>query len=151
MTERKRVEERVERERARNQQYLDVAQVMLLVLDTEGNVRDINPHGCMILGEDRETILGRDWFTHFLPPENREEAAEAFRRIVAGELDPAETFENEILTGEGERRLVTFRSGLLRDEQGNIEGLLASGEDVTERRKAEKERDRVIESAPTGM
>ena len=49
---------RQERERAR--QYLDVAGVMLLVLDPDGRVSLINRMGAQMLGFTEEEIIGTD-------------------------------------------------------------------------------------------
>ena len=148
------VAEEPEQQQVRSQQYFDVARVMLLVLDTEGQVQEINPHGCVLLGCDRDEIVGLDWFAHFLPPELRETIAGTFRRILAGESSMDEYFEHQLLTHGGERRLLAFRNALLRDDDGRIEGILVSGEDITDRRAAEQARDdliAILEAAPEAI
>jgi light-regulated signal transduction histidine kinase (bacteriophytochrome) len=58
---------------------------------------------------------------------------------MAGDLEPAEYFENPVLTQDGRERLVAWHNALLRDGEGHITGTLSSGEDITERRRAEKQ------------
>lgn len=59
-----------------------------------------------------------------------------FGKILRGELDPVESFENHIVTRNGEKRLIAWNNTYLDDEQGHITGTLSAGEDITESRKA---------------
>jgi PAS domain S-box-containing protein len=56
---------------------------------------------------------------------------------MAGEVEPVEYFENPVLTKDGQQRLIAWHNTVLRDSVGNITGTLSSGEDITERKKAE--------------
>lgn len=114
---------------------LDLVQVMVLVLDKEGKVKFINPKGCEILGFSEEEILGKDWFSNFLPEEVKDEVKEVFKRSVEGELEPVEYYENPVLTKGGERKVIAWHNSFLRDESGNVVEVISAGEDVTELRK----------------
>jgi len=50
ITQRKQIQEEIRRERDRAQQYLDVAEVLLLALNSRGEVTLINKKGAQILG-----------------------------------------------------------------------------------------------------
>ncbi len=132
-------EELLRRERDRIQTYLDVAGVMLLVLNADRRVALINRQGCQILGYEEKEILGRDWFDTFLPKANREEVGRVFRRLMAGELAPFEYFENPVVTKCGDEKLIAWHNTALRDKTGKIIGTLSSGEDISQRRKMEDE------------
>ena len=56
---------------------------------------------------------------------------------MAGDIPPVEYFENPAVTKSGEERTIAWHNALLRDETGRICGTLSSGEDITERRRAE--------------
>ena len=58
---------------------------------------------------------------------------------MTGELEPVEYFENPVLRQSGEERLLAWHNALLRDDEGNISGTLSSGEDITERKRAEEQ------------
>jgi diguanylate cyclase (GGDEF)-like protein/PAS domain S-box-containing protein len=120
------------------QQYLNIAGVMLIVLDLKGRVELVNRRGCEILGAPEEEILGRDWFEDFLPERIRPEIREIFIRLLEGGTELPEYFENRVLTRGGEERVVAWHSAVLRDESGSVNGVLASGEDITERKQAEE-------------
>ncbi len=130
-------EEALQREHTKTQQYLDVAGVMLLVLDVQGRIELINRKGCEVLGYKEEELLRRDWFDTCVPANVREETRSVFRRVVEGGPEPAEYHENPLVTKAGDERLFAFHNALIRDTQGRIGGVLSSGEDVTDRRRGE--------------
>jgi PAS domain S-box-containing protein len=126
-------------ERDRAQEYLDVAGVIIVALDAQEEVSLINQKGCEILGYGQEEILGKNWFDNFLPEVIRDEVRSVFQTLMAGEIEPVEHFENPVLTGSDEERIIAWHNTILRDEAGNIIGTLGSGEDITERKRAEEE------------
>ncbi len=127
---------RLERDRARH--YLQIDAAPLVALDVEGCVTLLNIAGHRLLGYAEGELAGRNWFELVRTPEDRETALARYRRIVAGEAPPLASAENEVVTRSGERRLVRWQRALLRDADGTILGVLSSGEDVTERRQAER-------------
>ena len=138
ITERKQAEEKLNQEQNRAQTYLDVAAVMILALDAEGKVTLINRRGCEILGYRTEEIVGKNWFTTFLPERMRDEVLNVWRRINAGEIEPLRQYENQVLTKDGLERTIAWNNVELRDATGRIIGTLSSGEDITARQQAEK-------------
>ncbi len=119
------------------QQYLNIVGVMLVVLDAEGRVQLVNPKGCEMLGAAEAEILGKDWIDHFLPERIRKHVRENLIQMMQGNIAPVEYMENALLTRSGEEREVAWHNAVLRDESGRITGVLASGEDITERKRAE--------------
>lgn len=136
---RKRAEESLEKEKNMVQRYLDIAGVMLVVLDVNGDIALLNSRATDILGCGRDEFIGRSWFDSFIPPEEREKVRGGFNQLLSGQLVPAEYLENSILATSGEKRLIAWHNTILRDEKGEIAGTLSSGEDITERRKAEQQ------------
>jgi len=132
-------ERRLRQERERARQYLDVAGVMLLVLETDGRVSLINRKGAQMLGFTEEEILGRNWFESFIPERLRDSVRAVFARLMAGKSAPVEHHENPVLTRDGTERLVGWNNTLIRDEGGGIIAALSSGEDITERALAQEQ------------
>lgn len=66
----------------------------------------------------------------------------------------AEYFENPIRCKNGPERLILWHNSLLRDSSGRVTAVLASGEDITERKTAEQElrrlSDRFVIAARAG-
>ena len=158
ISERKRAEEAVIKERDTAQRYLDLAPVMFVSIDTEGKVILINKKGCEVLGYDEEDILGKDWFDNFLPKRLRDEVKPISLKLLTGETEAIEYFENPVLTRGGEERVIAWHNTILRNETGKIIGHLSSGEDISERKKAEERAQkshettrRILESLPVGV
>jgi PAS domain S-box-containing protein len=127
-----------ERESDLSQRCLEIASVMLLAIDAQGRVVFVNPHGVDILGYARkEDIIGRDWFEHFLPQRLRQPVRRVFDQLMRCELPGAEDYENPVLRPDGDERVVTWHNSLLRGPTGHINGVLCSGQDVTETRRVE--------------
>ena len=119
-----------------SQKYLDVAGVVILVLDRHGRIVVLNRKGHSVLGYEEGELVGRDYIATCLPERVREKMSGAFAGLMAGE--PAvEHFENPIITKQGEERMISWHNTLLRDGQGNIISSLSSGEDITEIRRSE--------------
>ena len=139
ITERKRVEEALREEKNRAQKYLDIAAVMLVIVNAKEEVNLINQKGCEILGYEQKEIVGKNWFDNFIPERDRNEVKSVFQELIAGKVEPVEYFENPILTNNNEERIIAWHNTILNDEKGNIIGTLSSGEDITERKKAEQQ------------
>jgi PAS domain S-box-containing protein/putative nucleotidyltransferase with HDIG domain len=133
----RRLEKALQQELGLAQQCLDIAGVMILALNDEGRISLINKKGCEILGYQEEEIIGRDWFEICLPSVNCGEVKNVFDRLKAGNHEALKYYENQVLTKTGLKRLIAFHNTLLRDQSGEVTGILCSGEDITERRQAE--------------
>ncbi|MBI5453433.1 MAG: PAS domain S-box protein, partial [Deltaproteobacteria bacterium] len=125
----------MEKDRAR--MYLDLAGVVIVAIGLDEKVRLINRKGCDLLGLRAEYIIGLNWFESFVPEHSREEMRECFRRYLKGE-EKTDYYEKDIVTAEGGVRTVAWHNTVLRDLSGAVIGTLSSGEDVTDKRRAEE-------------
>ena len=137
VSERIHTEKKLQRERDAAQKYLDIAGVIFLAIDNDGKITLINKKGCELLGYAYEEIIGKNWFTHFIPEWLREEILSVSQDVKQGLLTPSEYYENPVLTRSGEERLIAWHNTILTDDRGNVTGHLSSGEDVTEKRRLE--------------
>jgi PAS domain S-box-containing protein len=138
ITERKVAEEELRRQRDRAQHYLDTVQTIIIALDSKGKIILINKNGCRLLGFCEEELIGQIWFTKCLPqPLGNETVYPVYEKLMTGELESLEYFENPVVTKQGEIRIIAWHNSMLRDDSGKIIGTLSSGEDITERKKAE--------------
>jgi len=128
------------REKDTAQRYLDVAGVMLILIDWNGSIRMINKTGASILGCSEAELLGRNWFDNFLRPEDAAEVKEVFAMLRRGEAHAPEFHENKVLTCTKGERLFSWHNILLFGEEEKAIGVLSSGEDITLKRRAELER-----------
>lgn len=138
ITERRQAEEAVHREKELAQKYLDIAAVMFIVLDSRGNITLVNRKGTEILEFDQDEIIGKNWFDNFIPPDRKERIRNMFDQLMSGEIGNLEYVESSVLTKNGRERIIAWHNALLKDEQGRIVGTSSSGNDITDRKKAEK-------------
>ena len=136
---------------ARAQHYLDVAGTILLVLRTDETVDLLNRHGRELIGYGEGDLIGRNWYDIVVPEEDRAGRRANFQRTLRGE-EQFTYHQGDIVTRAGERRTIAWRNTLLRGERGQVIGMLSSGEDITERLRAEDEISRLAYFDPlTGL
>lgn len=139
ISDKKRAEAALKSERDRAQNYLDIAGVMIIAINTDQKVTLVNAKGCQILGCDEADIIGKNWFENFLLEDEQKTVKGVFNGIISGDTEPAEYNENYILTKNNEQRLIAWHNSALTNQEGHIIGTLSSGEDITERKKIEIE------------
>lgn len=135
--EQKLMKDELRKEKEKAEQYLMVAEAILVAFDTNAKISLINRKGTQILGYDEKELIGKDWFKICLAPEDYEDVSRVFRRLMAGEIQPFEYYENYIITKTGKKRYIAWHNSVTRDEEGNITGTFSFGEDITERKLAE--------------
>jgi PAS domain S-box-containing protein len=93
----------------------------------------------MVLGGREEDIVGKNWFDTFIPEKARENTRGVFRKLMAGEIKSTRYYENPIIPFDGFERIIAWHNTILKDDSGKIIGTLSSGEDITDRKRMEKE------------
>ncbi|MEN8241932.1 MAG: PAS domain S-box protein [Chloroflexota bacterium] len=139
ISEKKRASEIIRGERDKAQRYLDIAGMMIVILNELGEITMINRTGCETLGFEEHELIGKNWFKIAIPEKSRDKVKSAFEKIILGELNPKSTFENWIVTKTGEERLIYWNNILLYDDTNRIIGTLSSGTDITDRKLAQEE------------
>ncbi len=138
IVDRKHTEIALLREMDRVQKYLDVAGVMLIVIDRDKKLRLINKKGCEILRCSEKHAVAKDWCNNFVPEDTREEVRSVISGLLSGQTQHFEYFENPVLAKNGTQRVIAWHNTVLYDEKGEIEAVLSSGEDITERKQVEE-------------
>ena len=131
-------EKQLREEKERSRKYFDVAGTIMIVINPEQKVILVNKRGCEILGYRDDEILGRNWFDTFLPGRVREKTRVTFEQLISGEAGLMEYNENLVLTKSGQERIIDWHNVAVTDSQGNIVEVLASGMDITERKRVEE-------------
>ena len=129
--------EDVQPARGREQDFLDIAGVMLMALDQNGRVTLMNKKGYAVLGYEEGELIGTHWISMCVPLRIRDEVELVWQRLISGEGEPVEHYENPVLTKQGEERIIAWHNAVMRDDAGTVTGVLCSGEDITERKKAQ--------------
>jgi PAS domain S-box-containing protein len=130
--------EKLLNEKNKAEMYLDIAGVVIVALDCEGIVTLINRKGCELLETSPHRIMGKDWYETYVPAPDRARLREHFSRSMSGRIGLPEYFEHPIVTPRGEERYLLWHNSLITDQSGNTVGTLSSGEDITDRRRAQE-------------
>jgi len=138
ITELKSIQSAMMVEKDRAQRYFDSAKIMMLVLDVNNNIVQINKKGCEIFGYEEEDIVGKNCIENFLPEDVREQVENQFEYLISSNNKKIEYYENPILNSAGEERWIAWNNTILTSKNGDFEGVLSSGQDITERRVFEK-------------
>ncbi len=136
ITERKKAEEKLAREKERAQRYLETAEVMMVGLSPQGEVIQANRKASEVLGYEKEEILGKNWFENFVPEDYKKEILDVHQKLQKNEYP--EYYESPVLTKSEDVRTILWHNSILKDGRGNAIGTLSSGMDITERKEAEE-------------
>lgn len=115
---------------------IETAQSIVLVVDTAGRIVRFNPYLEEISGYSLEEVKGQDWFKCFLPVSKRLKMHDLFQDGIENILSRGKV--GPIFTKSGEFREIDWYYKSLKDQQGNVIGLLATGQDITHRRRTER-------------
>ena len=115
---------------------LENVKLVAVSLDTTGAITFCNDHLLQVTGWSRGETLGRNWFELFVPSETRTTVQRVLDTSSHGGEIPIH-HENEIVTRQGERRLIRWNNTVLRDREGAAIGTTSLGEDITDQKRAE--------------
>jgi two-component system sensor histidine kinase VicK len=132
---RQRVESALTVERNFVSAVLDTVGALVAVFDTAGRIVRFNRACETASGYDFATLVGRYTWDRLIPRHEIPEAIETFEKLRSGAF-PA-TFENQWLNRDGSLRRIAWSATALRDTQGQVAFIIATGIDVTSQRVAE--------------
>ncbi len=157
ITHRKKAEDEIKKQKQKAEKYLDLAGSIIVALDSAGRIILLNKKGYEILGYKKGKLIGERWIDTCIPQKNRADVRKIFNKIMQGDLRIVEHFENPVITKQRDRRIISWHNSVLKDDKGDIIGTLSSGDDITDKKKAEEElkanetRFRLLyENAPLG-
>ena len=115
---------------------LENINLVAVTLDVQGQIVFCNEFLLNLTGWQAEQVVGKNWFEIFTP----------FNLVIRDVFYHNKThpgtfpahYENEIVTRQGERRLIVWNNTVLHDLDGAVMGTASIGQDVTEQRQAEQ-------------
>jgi PAS domain S-box-containing protein len=122
---------------------IDTAAALVVVLDPLGKIVRFNQASERTTGYSFEEVRGKTLWDVFLVTEEVEAVRDVFEQLRAGQF-PNE-FENLWLTKAGGRRLIAWSNTAILGAGGEVEYVIGTGIDITERREAERQRDATLE------
>ena len=142
ITERRRIEEILRESEERFRATFEHAAVGAAQVGIDGRWLRVNRRLCEIVGYSQEELLGRT-FQDITYPDDLEEDLDRMRRMLAGELETY-AIEKRYVKKEGPEIWVNLTVSLVRDASGQPGYFIAVIEDISERKKAEEERDLLL-------
>jgi PAS domain S-box-containing protein len=135
VTDRRKAEDALKKEKEFIATILDTSAALVVVIDPQGRIIRFN-RGCeKATGFSREEVEGRFWWEKLLPPTDPEKVKEYFHALTQEQVP--KFHENFWMTKEGKLRWITWLNELVRDKNGKVEFVIATGIDMTERRQSE--------------
>lgn len=111
-------------------EVLRTTNVLIVQLDTEGNVILVNDAVEKITGYSKKEILGKNWFEILVPREKYPQVWKLFEDFKKRN-EVVEVFENPIITKDGKERYISWRNSVLKKDV-EVLGTLSFGVDITE-------------------
>ncbi|MCB1692880.1 MAG: PAS domain S-box protein [Pseudomonadales bacterium] len=136
ITEQKREKQALKEEKQRAENYLNITEALIVALDRDANIQMMNRKGYTMLGYPEGSLTGESWPEHFLPEDKRAKFRNNYREAL--EVGTVGENVNYVVTRAGKKVLIKWSNAVIRNEKGEATGVLSSGEDITERRQAEK-------------
>jgi PAS domain S-box-containing protein len=134
VTEQKQAEEELREAKEFSENLIRTANMIILSLDTEGNITLLNEAAEEITGYTFSELRGKNW--SILAPRDRfPHVWEEFDKLMDGTAGL--TFENPILTKNSEERYVAWRNNQVK-VNGAVVATISFGNDITERKQAEE-------------
>jgi two-component system, LuxR family, sensor kinase FixL len=128
-----------QRERDLANSYLEAALTILVALDGSHRVSLINRAGCELLNDEEAALVGVDWVEVVVAAAHRAQVARDLDALLRDNTGRPLHREYPITCRDGSQRLVAWRCVVLRDSDGGATGILCSGDDITDSRRAELE------------
>ncbi len=137
ITERKRAEEELRESEERFRFLVQTAVSVILYMSSDHRIMEFNPEAERLYGIKREDVLGEDYLELFVPEEDRDAVAADIKTVLAGQ--PTRGFENRVLASDGSEHVLTWNINRVLDSKGEPTGIIAVGQDITDRKRMEEE------------
>ncbi|WP_162264492.1 CheR family methyltransferase [Thiobacillus denitrificans] len=124
---------------------LNTVGALILVIDTDERVVRFNAACNTTMGYDFAEFQGRTRWQNLIPDDEKDGVRRVNDRLRSGE-DHIQ-HENHWLHRDGSMRLISWSNSVLRDEAGQVQYIIGTGTDITERRRAENRARETLEEA----
>ncbi len=121
---------------------LDTADALVVVLDATGRIVGINNSCEKTMGYAPEDVKGELFWQLFPVDEEKDRVRQIFSELH--QVMPTHRLENYWRTKEGGLRMISWSTAALRDDNGSVEYIIATGMDITERQRLEHERRNML-------
>ena len=149
ITDLKRTEEELQRERNVVSAILETVGALVVVLDREGRIVRFNRACELMVGRTSEEVCGEYLWDSVLAPEGREPFKTIFHRICDN-FSRAE-HENYLTAQDGTLRTIAWSAATLPADQETPAYIILSGMDITDQKRAQARFQGLLEAAPDAV
>jgi PAS domain S-box-containing protein len=135
LTQHKRTEDALRASEERFRSLIQTAGSVILVLGTDFSILEFNREAERIYGFRREEVLGKNYLEFFIPEEFRDAIIADVQKVLGGE--PTRGFENPVRGRGGQEYILLWNVIRLLDSNDHPIGIIAAGQDITERKQSE--------------
>jgi len=132
----------LKREKDFVESLIETAQIIVLALDKSYRIVRYNTYMADISGYRLSEVQNKDFFDTFIPNRHRLYTQAQFMKLPDNTIQSMVV--SPIVTRRGDEREIEWRNRALKDSSGTVIGILAIGQDVTERKHAEKTKEQLI-------
>ncbi|MDZ7698115.1 MAG: PAS domain S-box protein [Deltaproteobacteria bacterium] len=134
----------IEELRVREEKYRTILESMeegYYEVDIAGNFTFFNDSLCRMFGYAQDELMGMN-YREYTAEENAEDVYKTFNRVFMTGV-PAKGFDWEVIRKDGTRRSIEVSVSPRRDAEGAVAGFSGLVRDITERKRAEEEREKL--------
>ncbi len=109
----------------------------LLVIDPDGTIQRVNQAAISLLGYERAELVGRSAGDMF---EDGVDVLSLFNG--SGQNDVIRSIDTSVVTKDGRQVAVSLSGSVMRDDDGEIQGMVCVAQDITERKRTQETLER---------
>jgi PAS domain S-box-containing protein len=116
---------------------VEAAPCLIVILRPDRSISYLSPFAEKLTGYQASEVLGKDYFSVFIPEESLRQAIDQeMQRVLAGV--PTRGFENPVRCKDGSRRWLVWNAEMLAHYQ-DAHAVLAVGQDITSLKEAQEQ------------
>ena len=124
---------------------LSVVDALVVVMDRQGRIVRFNPACEKVSGYSSDEVLGHYLWDLFLIPAEIEWVKTIFADLRVKQI-PVQS-QTHWVTKDGRRRLIAWSDSVITNPQGDVEYIIGTGIDITDRKQAEAALQNLVEGA----
>jgi len=136
-----RIQNELEKARDRYSHLYDFSPVGYFILSEKGNIDEVNLTGATMLGVERNALIGKP-FTRFILREDQDIFHQHRQHLL--ETETSQSCELRLVKKDSHEFYVNLESIAIKNKEDNLRWIRAAVSNITERKQAEEQRDKLI-------
>ncbi len=141
-----RVKKSIEGEKMARRETENIMNTMinsLVVVGPDGRIIKANKAAFDLLGYSEAELIGMP-FDKIIGPKDKDGGRIGMKKLIEEATDSVVNFETTCMAKDGREIPVNLSASVMRDEGGNLRGIVCDACDITEKKRAEEERQKYM-------